>query len=214
MRATVFPRRLLPVLLALPLVVRAETSKITLVIVDKATGKPMPGRVHLKNAGGKPHRPENLPFWRDHFVCDGEARLDLPAGRYTYEVERGPEFSAARGSIEARTSDAGRTVVTLERLADMAAEGWWSGELHVHRAPGDAEALMRAEDLHVAPFITWWRGKMMMRTNATPAGPAWRQFDGDRFWSTLGGEDEREGGALLYFNLPRPLDLKIGRAHV
>ena len=41
--------------------------------------------------------------------------------------------------------------------------------------------------------------------------PALVQFDTDRFYHLLAGEDERGGGALLYFNLPRPLELAAGR---
>ena len=33
------------------------------------------------------------------------------------------------------------------------------------------------------------------------------RFDGDRFYHVMAGEDEREGGVLLYFNLPRPLPI-------
>ena len=31
------------------------------------------------------------------------------------------------------------------------------------------------------------------------------RFDGNRFYHTMAGEDEREGGALLYFHLKSPL---------
>ena len=40
--------------------------------------------------------------------------------------------------------------------------------------------------------------------------PALVKFDNDRFYHLLAGEDERGGGALLYFNLPRPLALPAG----
>ena len=35
------------------------------------------------------------------------------------------------------------------------------------------------------------------------------RFDGDRIYTTNAGEDEREGGALLYFGLRQPLDLSV-----
>ena len=103
--------------------------------------------------------------------------------------------------------------VELQRLADLAKEGWWSGELHVHRPVAEVPLLMQAEDLHVAPVITWWHNRKINRnlwdgtgTERLPADPLVR-FDGDRYDHLLGGEDEREGGALLYFNLRQPLDL-------
>jgi hypothetical protein len=91
-------------------------------------------------------------------------------------------------------------------VVDLSEEGWWSGELHVHRSLEDIELLMRAEDLHVAPVITWWNANSEWRSRALPADPL-VQFDGNRFYHQMGGEDERAGGALLFFNLAQPLKI-------
>ena len=71
--------------------------------MDKATGKPVPCRVHLKDANGKAQKADKLPFWNDHFVCPGEVALDLPPGKYTVEIERGPEYSLSRRLVHARS---------------------------------------------------------------------------------------------------------------
>ncbi len=189
----------------------ADNSRVTITVVEKATAQPMPARIHLKDSSGKSHQPKGLPFWRDHFVCAGEAKLDLAAGDYTVEVERGPEFSEHRGEFRLAAGMATNITAALERIADLAAEGWWSGELHVHRPIADAELLMRAEDLHVAQFITWWN-RQNLWSNAPPANPL-REFDGNRFAHVLAGEDEREGGALLYFNLKQPLAITDAARH-
>jgi len=89
---------------------------------------------------------------------------------------------------------------------NLSKEGWWSGELHVHRPPADIELLMQAEDLHVAPLITWWNNQNAWRDRSVPANQL-VPFDGNRFYHLMGGEDERGGGALLYFNLSEPLDI-------
>lgn len=190
----------------------ADNSRVTITVVEKGTAKPMPARIHLKDSSGKSHQPKDLPFWRDHFVCAGEAKLELAAGDYTIEVERGPEFSAHRGEFRVAAGTTTNITVTLDRIVDLAAEGWWSGELHVHRPIADAELLMRAEDLHVAQFITWWN-KQNLWSNSPPANPL-RQFDGNRFAHVLAGEDEREGGALLYFNLKEPLAISGAARHL
>ena len=65
---------------------------------------------------------------------------------------------------------------------------------------------MRAEDLHVAPVITWWNDNSEWRNRAVPANLV-VPFDANRFYHQMGGEDERGGGALLYFNLARPLQI-------
>src|SRR4051794_15344768 len=82
----------------------------------------------------------------DHFACPGTARLELAPGRYAFEVERGPEYRPTAGSFTLREGAGEGLTVRLGRLADLAAEGWWSGELHVHRLVRDIGVLMRAED--------------------------------------------------------------------
>jgi hypothetical protein len=183
----------------------AAGSQLRLTIVESGAGKPVPCRIHLKDGMGKPVRPKGLPFWHDHFVCSGLAELELAPGAYAYEVDRGPEHLVTTGQLvltEARLQVTNR----LQRLVDLSKEGWWSGELHVHRPLGDIELLMRAEDLHVAPVITWWNARSEWRTRAVPATPL-VQFDRDRYYQQMGGEDERAGGALLYFNLAQPLPI-------
>ncbi|HKB05383.1 MAG TPA: CehA/McbA family metallohydrolase [Gemmataceae bacterium] len=199
--------RILPIcgLLVAASLARADEklSRVAITVRDPATGQPVPCRVHLKDAAGKPQRPPKLPFWNDHFVCPGTAELDLPPGKYAIEVERGPEYELHTGSFT--LTDAGtKYTAELKRLVNLPSEGWWPGDLHVHRPVGDIEPLMRAEDLHVAPVITWWNNRNLWEKERPPADSLVR-FDGDRFYHVMAGEDEREGGALLYFHLKEPL---------
>jgi hypothetical protein len=190
-----------------------SASTVELTVVDGQTGQPVPCCAYLSDAAGKPQRPPSLPFWRDHFACPGTARFDVAPGDYTYEVERGPEYARASGRFTAGDKAPVKVKVELQRLADLAKEGWWSGELHVRRPVAEIPLLMQAEDLHVAPVITWWHNRKLSRNlwggadaMPLPSEPLVR-FDGDRYYHVLAGEDERGGGALLYFNLHRPLDL-------
>lgn len=183
---------------------RASGGRLALTIVDSATGQPVACQVYLKNAAGVPQRAKRLPFYRDHFVCDGKLTLDLPRGQYTFEVERGPEYAPASGhfTIEDFADDDHR--LELRRVVDLTAEGWWSGDLHIHRDLKDLERLARAADLHVAPVITWWNEKNAWARREPPEETV-RQFGEDLVSDLLAGEDERGGGALLYFGLKRPL---------
>jgi len=184
----------------------AHAGTVEIVMLDKSTGKSTPARVHLKDSAGKPVRADQLPFFRDHFACPGKVRLNLPIGRYSFEVERGPEYRLQSGSFVANQTTNTTVLVQLERIADMAAEGWWPGDVHVHRPVKDIELLMQAEDLHVAPVITWWNNQNQWTNQTLPSRPLVR-FDKNRFYHVMGGEDEREGGALLYFNLNEPLNI-------
>jgi len=171
--------------------------------VNDAAGKPLPCRIHLYNAAGKPLFTKGLPAWRDHFVCDGNAKLNLLAGQYRYEIERGPEYETAAGKVDLK-KDGTRLVVPLKRIADLAKAGWFSGDLHIHRPLKDIPLLIRAEDLHIAPVITWWNNRNLWKGQPIPANIL-GELNGPRFIHAMAGEDEREGGALLYFHLNKPL---------
>jgi hypothetical protein len=125
----------------------AHGATVRFTALDSDTDKPLPCRIHVKDAAGKPVRPKGLPFWHDHFVCAGSVELDLAPGQYPYEIDREPEHSLTTGTVA--VADNGPQAVTnrLRRLVNLAKEGWWSGDLHVHRPPEDMELLMEAEDL-------------------------------------------------------------------
>ncbi len=167
--------------------------------------RPLPCRIHLKNENGEPHKPTGLPFWNDHFVCSGKILADLQPGMYRYEIERGPEYERKYGSVEIVAGKPAELQATLKRVSNLRESGWYSADLHVHRPLQDIELLMQAEDLDFAPVITWWNNNNLWKDQPIPDRIT-RKFDG-RLYQVMAGEDEREGGALLYFRLDRPLDL-------
>ncbi len=167
---------------------------------------PVPARVHLADEKGKPVMAPGLPAFRDHFNCDGVVRLDLPPGRYTYTVERGPEYRRVSGAIELAAGETLEREVRLRRLIDLAVLGWYSGDLHVHRRPDDMPLLLRSEDLHVTPVLTVWN-KQNRWADRPLSGKLLVEAEPTRAYHLLACEDERRGGAMLYFNLRRPLDL-------
>ena len=181
----------------------AAATPVEFVVLDGAIASPLPSRIHLQDSAGRPMKPPVLPAWSDHFVCDGKATIELPPGAHRYVIERGPEYTSVSGRFQ--VADAPLHLTNqLARLTDLAAEGWWSGDTHVHRSLPDIELLMRAEDLHVAGVQTWWNNTNPWPTNAPPPESIIR-FDGNRCYDLMSGEDERGGGALLYFGLKQPL---------
>jgi hypothetical protein len=57
---------------------------------------------------------------------------------------------------------------------------------------------------------TWWNNKNQWLRVPIPEART-REFDGNRFYHVMGGEDERGGGALMLLNMKQPLAL-IGAA--
>ena len=98
----------------------SQAGEVRITIFESANDKsaqPMPARIHLVNAEGKPQRPQNFPSWHDHFVCDGNAALNLPDGTYRYTVERGPEFNAVSGKFQSSVDQPQNIAIRLQRLA-------------------------------------------------------------------------------------------------
>jgi len=205
--ALILPGILIGCTVPSPTTVRGAGGEFRITVVDADTREPIACRMHLKNAKGTPQKAARMPFWNDHFVFPGNLKLKLPKGNYTFELERGPEYLDRKGyfTIEDHADD--EQVIDLKRAVNMADENWWSGDLHIHRSDKDIKLLMQAEDLHVAPLITWWNDKNAWKDKPLPKQPV-VQFDGNRYYDVLGGEDERGGGALLFFNLAQPLDIQ------
>jgi hypothetical protein len=174
--------------------------------VRDVRGAPLPCRVHLVDQQGGAQKVEGQPFWHDHFVIPGAASAPLAPGKYDFAIERGPEFKRQTGQIEIATGTPHKLQVQLERIADLRSAGWYCGDLHVHRPIAEIEPLMQAEELDFAPVITWWNNRNLWNAKAVPDEVV-HQFDGHRVYSVMAGEDEREGGALLYFGLKSPLDI-------
>ncbi|MBI4584875.1 MAG: CehA/McbA family metallohydrolase [Planctomycetes bacterium] len=186
---------------------------LNLAVYESDPNIPLPCRVHLAGTDGKPVRAPDLPFWHDHFVCGGKISLPLPDGKYSMAIERGLEYRRIRETFEIKAGGAVEKQIQLKRWADLASDGWWSGELHVHRAPEEMGLHLRAEDLHVAPVITFWNQNNLWKSRPLP-GNLLAQVEAARFYHVLAGEDERQGGALLYFNLKSPLDFAGQRQEI
>jgi hypothetical protein len=156
-------------------------------IVDGAGGKLVPARVELLDQAGKPWVPvhalplrfeciaappsewaegmvlsDTIPFQpagAEHFYIEGEAALSLPPGRYRLRVFRGIEVRVAEQQIDISPGQEVVAEVALERWADMASEGWFSVDDHVHitrrNHTDDATigAWMQAEDLRVVNLL-------------------------------------------------------------
>lgn len=186
----------------------ARNGQLQITVVDRETGKPLPCRMHLEAANGKPRKAEKLPFWHDHFVLPGAVTLSLPIGGYTFEIERGLEYVIRGGHFTINDFADDTKQVDLLRFVDMSAEGWWSGDLDVRRPPQEIELLMLADDLHVVPLVTWWNETNPWENK--PPAETLVCFDGNRYYHLMAGGQSRAGCDLLYFNLPAPLPLAKG----
>jgi len=107
----------------------------------------------------------DLPFQDQVYRSDGDT-IDLPGGRFTVTVSRGPEYiSETRAfTIEGPAEIA----FDLRRWIDPATRGWYSGDHHVHAAgcshydnptegvePRHMWPQVSGEALNIASVLTW-----------------------------------------------------------
>lgn len=128
-------------------------------VVDRDSGEPLTCRMHLYQVNGKPRRVEKTLYWHDHFVVPGQIVLNLPNGQYTFELDRGPEYATRSGHFAIENFADDVKVVDMKRHVDMAAAGWYSGDLLVRRPPAEMKLLMSAEDLRLAEVVGALNGK-------------------------------------------------------
>jgi hypothetical protein len=140
-------------------------------VLESGTGKPIPARVYVRSSKGKwffvrsdsdegsavPYRKQRGPRSIEmHTTLSAHPFIvDVPPGRYTVRAERGTEWTTAEQTVEVAAEDAD-VELRLERWADMARAGWFSGDTHVHRSLEELPNVMLAEDLNVALPLTYW----------------------------------------------------------
>ena len=143
--------------------------------VQGPDGRLMPSRVYIDASDKRHYTPEGLfhrsmmVFDRHYFHTDGESELDLPAGPAKIEALRGWEYMPAAVTVDVKSGVAQDVTLSLERLADLPARGWYSGDGHVHdlhQGFGQShESFFRqlvAEDLHVTHALIHMDGTRLM----------------------------------------------------
>ncbi|MEI8374938.1 MAG: hypothetical protein WCJ35_19110 [Planctomycetota bacterium] len=195
-------------LLLQPAPCRAAEGKLLLTVVDAKTHKPIACRIHLSGPAKRPKKIEGYPFWSDHFLFPGKITLNLPAGFYTFELERGPEYYNVTGNFTIERFADDSKEVELRRVVNMSEEGWWSGDLHLRRSIRDLEMVMLADDLHVAQTTTWWNDKNDLGKNFKEPKNRLVTFDSDRVHELFCGGFTRAGTEVLCFHLPGPMLLQ------
>ena len=151
----ILPLAALTVLLGSGGMAAAQQLPVHIRTLDGPGGEPVHVRAYLRR-DEQLVLPEGLPSYdtedERHFLIPGEARFELPQGRYELRVERGLEYRPVTRSFALQSALDVEIVVT--RWVNRNASGWYSADMHVHRDPADMDAILRAEDLNLAPTIT------------------------------------------------------------
>jgi hypothetical protein len=105
--------------------------------LEADSGAVTAARIHLTAADGKFYAPADayarVSGAGDHvFHSSGSFTVELPEGNTRLVAVKGLEFRPQTLEVDIAAGETTDATVRLERFADMAAAGWYSGSTHVH----------------------------------------------------------------------------------
>lgn len=141
--------------------------------VTEPDGEPTMAQFTIRDGLGRIYplmgrrRPPDFFFQEQIYRRTGESVL-LPPGTYRVTYSRGPEYVISHREITVPNAASHRETFRLERWINMADNGWFSGDHHVHAAgcahfdsptegvkPTDMMRHIQGEDLNVGCVLSW-----------------------------------------------------------
>ncbi len=160
-------------------------------VVDADTGRTIPCRVAFHSPEGVPYAPHghhapvfsNQPTWNvdiggdvtlgqiAYAYIDGTCQGWLPRGRVLVDVARGYEYEPIRTWVDIEPGQQ-RLTLNLKRWIDMKAEGFYSGDTHVHFLSAQGSLTeAQAEDLNVVNLLQSQWGHLFSNTEEFTGRP-------------------------------------------
>lgn len=161
-------------------------------VVDDRTGEPIPCRIHLRSPEGIPFQPHghhphifsDLAPWNvdvggdvqlghaTYAYIDGRCEGWLPRGDVVVDVARGFEYEPLRARVRIEPGQQ-ELALRLTRSVDMAAEGYYSGDTHVHfLSTRGAHLEAAAEGLNVVNLLMAQWGHLFTSTEEFSGEPS------------------------------------------
>lgn len=134
--------------------------------LEDERGRPTVARVYLTGADGLAYAPRGASaritaMSADYFFhAEDSFELEMPAGETLLEATRGPEYRLTTRRLQLTPGAPAAVTLRLERWAHPSAQGWWSGDTHIHAnytaphhqviEPRDVRLQVVGEDLNYA----------------------------------------------------------------
>ncbi len=154
---------------------RLPTGRLRIRVLD-AAGRETPARISVEASDHRAYAPDG-GFHRviaatetHYFHTTGRFEVEVPAGPTRVEAVKGYEYRPRAITVEVPPGGARSAAITLERLIDLPARGWYSGDTHIHDLHQGRFGLshrtffdqLRAEDLHVTNALIHMDGTRLM----------------------------------------------------
>jgi putative membrane-bound dehydrogenase-like protein len=208
----------------------ADTAHLDVTIRDAATGRPTLCRVNVIGADGNYYEPKenslgqfsltstwpeslagNRPskapirYFGHFFYTNGQFTVDVPAGKVRIEVWKGFEYRPAVLTSKVSAGASPKLQLSIARRADVAREGWYSGDMHLHfDRTSDADEkiiydLMEAEDIRFGNILCYnentsgYRGMMPEQVAPQRRGLGAKSIARRGDYHIISGQEYRNG---------------------
>ncbi len=192
--------------------VRQAARRVRIRVVEKASGKPVPVKLHLHGASGEylapadRHRQPNSAWFEDYgpefqhqgrhrcVYIPGETVVDLPLGEVYLEVSKGFEIRPVRKVVEV-TGATDTIEVALEKVLPWRERGWVTADTHVHfLSPPTALLEGCAEGVNVVNLLASQWGELMTNVGDFDGKTTFgsREAGGDGEWLVRVGTENRQ----------------------
>ena len=159
------------------------------VIVEEASGKPTPVRVHFRTPDGRylppyGHRREvNDNFFEDYggdlklgstqyAYVDGQFQIELPYGEVYVELVKGFEYEPIRQKVNIEPGQ-GELRLSIRRVMDLRSKGWVTADTHVHFiSPQTAWLEAQAEGVNLVNLLASQWGDLFTNLPDITGGPS------------------------------------------
>ena len=154
---------------------RVPTGRVRIRVLGP-DGKRMPAQIQLVASDGRAYAPDG-GFHRviaatetHYFLTTGEDEVELPAGTASIEAMRAWEYKPRTVHVDVPAGGTRTIDIHLERLVDLPARGWYSGDTHIHDLHQGEFGLSHdwffrelvAADLHVTNALIHMDGTRLM----------------------------------------------------
>jgi hypothetical protein len=138
-------------------------------------GQPVGARIYIDASDGRHYTPDGafhrsmMVIDRHYFHMTTESEVEVPTGTTTIEAVRGWQFAPKSVTLDVPAGGVQTATIRLDRLIDLPARGWYSGDSHVHdlhQGFGQThESFFRqlvAEDINVTHALIHMDGTRLM----------------------------------------------------
>jgi len=101
-------------------------------------GQPAGARIYIDASDGRHYTPDGsfhrsmMVFDRHYFHMTADSDVELPVGKATIEAIRGWQFKPSAVTVDVAAGGVQTATIRPDRLVDLPARGWYSGDSHVH----------------------------------------------------------------------------------